>query len=79
MEIEINNSENNNINEFEEKNSNVKLFTINDSDSLLYTNMTTYIQFDIYMKFINDNNNCFQSDKIYFYSPINQIKIFQTN
>ena len=75
MEIEINNSENNNINEFEEKNSNVKLFTINDSDSLLYTNMTTYIQFDIYMKFINDNN-CFQSDKIYFYSPINQIKIF---
>ncbi len=75
MEIEINNSENNNFNDLEEKNSNVKLFTINDSDSLLYTNMTTYIQFDIYMKFINDNN-CFQSDKIYFYSPINQIKIY---
>ena len=74
MEIEINNNENNN-NNFEEKKSNVKLFTINDSDSLLYTNMTTYIKFDIYLNFIN-NNNLFQSEKIYFYSPINQAKIF---
>ena len=74
MEIEINNNENNINSSIQKKNSDVKLFTINDSDSLLYTNMTTYIQFDIYMKFIN-NNNIFQSEKIYFYSPINQSKI----